>query len=95
MSHINYLNTPSNNASFFWSQALDQSATAPTTDGCTALLDGSGIGHDFGHHIGGGHSNGHGYNGNGYGHNGGPCVPAAGAITLLVVALAVVARRAR
>ena len=94
MSHLDYTNTPSNNPSFFWSQALDQSATAPTTDGCTALLDGSGVGHDFGHHIGGGHQHGHGFNGNGFGH-GGHCVPAAGAITLLVVALAVVARRAR
>lgn len=94
MSHINYLNTPANDASFFWSQALDQSAISPTTDGCTALLDGSGIGHSFGHHMGG-HSHGHGYNGNGFGHNGGPCVPAVGAVALLVVALAVVSKRAR
>lgn len=93
MSHLNTINTPSNNPSFFWSHALDQSATAPTSDGCTALLDGSGIGHDFGHHIGVGHYS-HG-NGNGYGHNDGNCVPAAGAVALFVVALAVVAKRAR
>lgn len=93
MSHLSYTTTPSNNPSFFWSHALDQSATAPMGDGCTALLDGSGIGHDFGHHIGNGHTS-HG-NGNGYGHNDGNCVPAAGAVALFVVALAVVAKRAR
>ena len=106
MSHLDYTTTASNNASFFWSRALDQSTTAPCTDGCTALLDGTGIGHDYGHHIctsplctmttggGNGHGNGHGH-GHGHGHDDGDCVPAPGALALLVLALAVIAKRAR
>ena len=101
MSHLDYTITAHNNASFFWSHALDQSATAPCTDGCTALLDGTGIGHDYGHHIGtsdlftmttgggGGHGNGHGND------DDGDSVPAPGALALVVLAVAVVAKRVR
>lgn len=105
MSHIDYTTTPSTNPSFFWSLALDQSAVAPCTDGCTALLTGTGIGHDYGHHIGtsalftmttgGGNGNGHG-NGGGHGNDDdGDCVPAPGALVLFALAAAVIAKRVR
>jgi hypothetical protein len=102
MSHIHYTTTDSTNPNFFWSLALDQSPVAPCTDGCTALLTGTGIGHDYGHHIGtaslftmttgggGGHGNGH---GNGHGDD--DCVPAPGALVLLALAAAVIAKRCR
>lgn len=93
MSHHNHLTTPSNNPSYFWSQALDQSAIAPLGDGCTAMLDGTLIGHSYGHHVGGGNGNGCGH-GHGH-HNGGSCVPAAGAVALMIVALLVCSRMAR
>ena len=102
MSHLDYTTTASNNPSFFWSHALDQSATAPCTDGCTALLDGTGVGHDYGHHIGTsalftmttGGGNGHGNNGHGNDDDG-DCVPAPGALVLFALAVAVVSKRVR
>ena len=93
MSHICYACTASTNPAFFWSHALDQSAVAPCTDGCTALLTGTGIGHDYGHHIP--HIVSDGGNGHGNGHDNDDCVPAPAPFVLLALAAVVIAKRVR